>query len=137
MSFIQKIRAALSRWMAGRHGADNLSFFTLITGIVLSLTGSMLRSGFVSFIGFALYILTLFRMLSRNLEARTKENRKYLELTGNWSTKIRQFFRRMKNQKEYKYFKCPGCRQLLRLKRGSGEKNITCPKCGHQFQQKA
>ena len=137
MSIFQKFRMAMSRWMAGRNGADNLSLFTLIAGVILSIAGNIFGSGMINFLGFALYILTLFRMLSRNLEARAKENRKYIELTGSWTTKIRQFFRRMKNQKEYKYFKCPGCKQLLRLKRGSGEKNITCPKCGHQFQQKS
>jgi hypothetical protein len=26
---------------------------------------------------------------------------------------------------------------LLRMKRGSGEKDITCVRCGHQFKQKA
>ena len=37
----------------------------------------------------------------------------------------------------YQRFRCPNCKQLLRLKRGCGEKQITCAKCGHQFQQKA
>ncbi len=137
MTFWQKMKESIARWMVGRHGADNLGMATLIAGLVLSLLGSSTGIGLLSFLGLVLYIWTVFRMLSRNLEARAAENRKYLALTGQWTTKIRQFFRRMKNRKEYKYFKCPKCRQLLRLKRGCGEKDITCAKCGHQFHQKA
>ena len=43
----------------------------------------------------------------------------------------------MKNRKDYKYFKCPNCKVLLRLKRGCGEKEITCVRCQHRFKQKA
>ncbi len=137
MKMLGKFRNALASWMTGRHGADHLGMFTLLTGLVFSVAGSMTGLGPLTFLGFVLYVLTLFRMFSRNLAARVQENRKYLEITGRWSTKSKQFYRRIKNRKEYKYFKCPGCRQLLRLQRGCGEKQITCPKCGHQFSQNA
>ncbi len=137
MSFWQKIKAGLVRFMEGRHGADNLGMFTLFTGLILSLLGTFTRLGLLSFLGLALYVVTIFRMFSRNREARVKENRKYLELTGGWKTKTTQFFRRCKNRKDYKYFKCPHCKALIRMKRGSGEKTITCVRCGHQFNAKA
>ena len=136
-SFWQKIKNGLIRFMEGRHGADNLGMFTLLAGLIISLVGSFTRLGLLNFLGLALYVVTVFRMLSRNREARLKENQKYLEVTGNCQTKTRQFILRTKNRKEYKYFRCPGCRQLLRLKRGCGEKDVTCAKCGHQFKQKA
>ena len=136
-NFWQKIKASLARWMAGRHGVDDLGMVTLFAGLILSLVSSFAGSSLLSLLGLVLYVITIYRMLSRNHEARVRENQKYLSLTGNWTTKIRQFFRRMKNRKEYKYFRCPGCKQLLRLKRGCGEKDITCAKCGHQFKQKA
>lgn len=131
------MRQALARFMMGRHGADNLGIFTLLTGLVCSLLGSFTRVGILSVIGLALYIITLFRMFSRNHEKRVAENRKYIELTSGWKTKIRQFTRRMKNRRDYRYFKCPNCKVLLRMKRGSGEKDITCVRCGHQFRQKS
>ena len=137
MSFFQRIREALARFMMGRHGADNLGMFTLISGLVCSLLGSFTRIGILSLIGFALYVITLFRMLSRNHEKRMAENRKYIELTSGWKTKCRQFSRRMKNRREYSYFKCPNCKVLLRMKRGSGEKDITCVRCGFQFKKKS
>ena len=137
MSFLQRIRESLARFMQGRHGPDNLGMFTLITGLACSLLGSFTGIGLLSLAGFALYIWTLFRMFSRNNEKRFAENRKYIDLTSNWKTRIRQFTKRMKNRRDYKYFKCPNCKVLLRMKRGSGEKDITCVRCGHQFKQKS
>jgi len=137
MNFLSRLAEKMQIWMNGRNGADQLGIASLLTGLVLSLVGSFTRLGLVSFLGFGLYIWTLFRMFSRNLEGRRKENRKYIELTGNASLKAQQFVRRQKNRKEYKYFRCPQCKQLLRLKRGCGEKQITCAKCGHQFTEKA
>ena len=100
MSFFQRLRMSLARFMQGRHGPDNLGMFTLITGLVCSLLGSFTRIDLLSLAGFALYIWTLFRMFSRNHEARLKENQKYIELTSNVSTKTRQFVKRMKNRKK-------------------------------------
>ena len=137
MSFLQRLKASFARLMQGRHGADNLGMFTLLSGLVLSIIGSFTRLGFLNILGFVLYIITLFRMFSRNHEKRMAENRKYIELTSGWKTKINQFLKRMKNRRDYKYFKCPNCKVLLRLKRGCGEKDITCVRCGHQFKQKA
>ncbi len=137
MGFWAKIKAGLVRFMQGRHGTDNLGIFTLILGLILSLVGSFTGVGILSFLGLALYVITIFRMCSRNQEARARENRKYIELTSGWKTKITQFFRRCKNRKEYKYFKCPKCRALIRMKRGSGERDITCVRCSHQFRAKA
>ncbi len=137
MSFWGKIKAGLIRFMEGRHGIDNLGMFTLLFGLILSLVATFTGLGLLSFLGLVLYIITIFRMFSRNKEARMKENRKYVDLTSNWKTKMTQFFRRCKNRKEYKYFKCPNCKALIRVKRGSGEKTISCVRCHHQFNAKA
>ena len=137
MSFFQRLKESLNRFMQGRHGADHLGMFTLLSGLVLSLIGSFTRLGILNLLGFALYIWTLFRMFSRNHEKRMAENRKYIEISSGWKTRISQFMKRLKNRRDYKYFKCPNCKVLLRLKRGCGEKEITCVRCGHHFRHKA
>lgn len=137
MSFFQRLKMSLARFMQGRHGADNLGMFTLFAGLAFSLLGSFTRLALFSLIGLILYIITLFRMFSRNHEKRMAENRKYIELTSGWKTKLSQFIKRTKNRRDYKYFKCPNCKVLLRMKRGSGEKDITCVRCGSQFKQKS
>ena len=137
MNFLQRLRESLARFMIGRHGPDNLGMFTLIGGLVCSLLGSFTGIGLFSLVGFASYVWTIFRMFSRNNDKRIAENRKYLELTSNWKLKSSQFMKRMKNSKDYKYFKCPNGKVLLRMKRGSGERDITCVRCGHQFKAKS
>ncbi len=137
MSFFDKIKYSIRNWMTGRYGADQLGMVTLFAGLILSVFSSFSGWGFLSFLGLVLYAITIFRMFSRNIEARRKENQKAITFISQFELKIKQFFRRLKNRKEYKYFKCPHCKQLLRLKRGCGEKEITCAKCGQHFHQKA
>ena len=45
------------------------------------------------------------------------------------------FFSRL-TDKQYRYFRCPGCRQVVRVPRGKGKINIRCPKCSRQFIKK-
>ncbi len=137
MSFWQKFKNGMIRFMQGRHGADQLGMFTLFTGLGCSLLATFTGIWIFSILGIGLYFWTLFRMFSRNNAARLRENQKYVQLTSGWKTKSTQFVKRLKNRKEYRYFKCPNCKVLLRLKRGCGEKEITCVRCGHQFHTKA
>ena len=131
MGFLQRLKESFARFMQGRHGPDNLGMFTLITGLACSLLGSFTGIGILSLLGFALYVWTLFRMFSRNNDKRFAENRKYIELTSNWKTRIRQFVKRMKNRRDYRYFKCPNCKVLL-----DGKHQHRHLFGGHQFKQK-
>ena len=137
MSFLQRLKMSLIRFMQGRHGPDNLGMFTLVTGLVCSVIGSITGVGILSLLGTGLYVWTLFRLFSKNNDKRIEENRKYISLTSGWKTKSSQFVKRLKNSREYRYFRCPNCKLLLRMKRGSGEKEVTCARCKHQFRFKA
>lgn len=37
------------------------------------------------------------------------------------------------DEKIYKYFECPNCSQKIRVPKGHGKIEITCPKCGEKF----
>ena len=137
MSFLRRIQYALSRFMQGRNGYDNLGFSALMAAIVLQLVDTFLGTGLLSLLGMALYVYCIFRLLSRNVAKRQVENQRFVAATQGFSTKVKQAVQRLKNMREYKYFSCPQCKAPLRLRRGCGERNVTCPKCRHQFQQKA
>lgn len=137
MSFLTKMKVALMRFMQGRNGADNLGLAALWIGLILNLLDTFLGTGLLSLAGTVLYFYALWRMMSRNVYKRAAENRQYMVFANGLSTRVRQFFLRLKNSREYKYFKCPQCKVLIRLKRGCGEKQIHCPKCGCDFTQKA
>ena len=137
MSFFQKLKAAAARFFAGRNGVDNLGYTALWGGLALSALDLINRTGLLSLLGFALYVYALFRMLSRNTSKRAEENRRYLVMKDNVSTKLKQFWLRLKNWRVYKYFRCPKCHALMRLNRGVGEKTMHCPRCNTTFKKKA
>ena len=41
------------------------------------------------------------------------------------------------SRKLYHYYRCPKCRQKLRVPRGRGRIQISCPRCGTQFIKKS
>lgn len=135
MSFFSRLSAFFSRFMAGRNGVDNLGYASMIAGLVMSVLA--LFGLPLALVGKVLYVYAIFRLFSRNTGKRAEENRRFMEFTQRVPVEIRQFFLRLKGMKEYRYFRCPGCKTRLRLKRGCGEKRITCPVCRHQFDEKA
>ena len=136
MNFLYRLKMWISRFMEGRYGPDQFGIFTLVFGLVLSLLSGVIGLPVIGLLGTGLYIYTLFRLFSKNRNKRIAENQKYVALSSNTKTKARQFILRQKNKKDYKYFRCPQCKVLLRMKRGTGDKEITCSKCKHQFHQK-
>ena len=133
MEFMQKIRAGIARFMAGRRGPDELSLALLIGGLIVSTLGSLIGLPILSLVSLAAYVYCIFRTFSRNIEKRYAENVKFLNA---WKG-VRQWWTRLKNSRKYKYYRCPQCNSWLRLPRKVGEVTVTCGKCKHQFQQRA
>lgn len=137
MSFFRKIQEWLYRFMQGRNGVDNLGWAALLGALVVNILNMFLGSLLLSLLSTAMYVYSIFRMFSRNRGQRNLENKRYVQWSMNLRREIKEFFLRMKNLPQYKYFRCPQCSVRLRLKRGSGEKHIHCPKCHHEFTKKA
>ena len=133
MRFTDRIRQSLSRALYGRYGSDQLSRVILYVSIGLLFLAYATGIGLFMTFSFAGYIWAIFRIFSKNKEARARENMLYLQKTEKLRTEIRQARVRFRNRKQYKYFKCPQCRARLRLTRGCGEKTVTCQCCGHKF----
>ena len=41
-----------------------------------------------------------------------------------------------RQRKDYAFFRCPSCREIVRVPRGKGKIRITCPRCGYAFEKK-
>ena len=120
----------IREFMAGRNGNDELGLAMLVAALVLNI---VFRSSGFRLLGLAaavLVVLVLYRMFSRDLAKRQAENRRFLGLWTGWKTRRAQ-------SKTYKFFTCPGCRNTLRVPRGKGKIQITCPKCGQRFDGKS
>ena len=133
----------LQKFMMGRYGVDQMNIGVLIFSIVCTFTASLTRWLLLSILGTALLAYGVFRMFSRNVSARSKENQKFLvfwnKVKGIWY-KIKDWFsgkkRRFADRKTHCYFSCPKCKRKLRVPKGKGKIEISCPICGTKFIKK-
>lgn len=76
-----------------------------------------------------------FRIFSRNVARRQKENQWFRGLLSPFY-RLRSKYREKRRQKKlYCFFQCPECAQVLRVPRGKGHIRVTCKKCGHVFER--
>lgn len=130
------MREKLQRFMWGRYGSDQLNRFLMILVLVLLVLSMIFRGPFY-FLALATLIYSYFRMFSRNIAKRSAENQWYLRK----SMKARGFFQKKKRElsqlKQYHIYRCPNCKQKIRVPRGRGRIAITCRKCGTEFVKKS
>ena len=101
------------RFMQGRYGLDQFSKALLIGGLIVVLLSSFFAGGRAG---------SLFYLLG-------------------WILIIRTYIQQQKNslaqRKVYHIYKCPGCKQKIRIPKGKGKIEIRCPKCGTTFIKKS
>lgn len=135
MSRWKRFRERIFLSLKDRHGTDELSLAILMTAIFCLLLSFV--SIFSCLLSILLYGFCIFRMLSKNHVKRSEENRRYLEIKNKVKTSAGQALTRVLNARRYKYSRCRDCGTLVRLPRGVGSVNITCPNCGKQWKVKA
>ena len=101
-------RYRLIRFMSGRNGPDELFALIFAVSVVMSVINIFVRSYILQIAVYAVMILAIFRLFSRNTDRRKRENDKFLSILG--------VFRRKKSFREQKradkcniYKKCPDC----------------------------
>ena len=137
MNFIRNLMFRFARFMSARNGPDQLGMALLLISFVVQIVALLTGLFRLVYLSYGLYGVFLFRFFSRDRTKRQEENRKFVFFFRNAVLKTKQFFRRLKGMKQYKYFRCPQCKTLLRLNRGTGDQQIHCPRCGHEFRKKA
>jgi len=123
--------------MTGRYGPDQLNAALLFGTILFYLLEAVTGIGWLVFIAYFLLILSFYRMMSRNIPRRRAENDRFLRYWWPVRQKLKGFFQRLKQRRDYRFFRCPACGNMLRVPRGKGRIMITCPKCGERFQKKS
>jgi ribosomal protein S27E len=129
--------------MAGRYGTDALNQFLNISVIVLLLL-ALLTNRSLTALSSVCYILALvamvlcyYRTFSRNIAKRTEENYKFYSAKERAAARLNTYKDMWANRKQYRYYRCPKCHQKLRVPRGRGRIQISCPRCGDQFVKKS
>lgn len=123
--------------MYGRYGFDDLSKIFLLLTIVCIVISMFVNNALFYLLGIALLIYTYYRAFSRQTAKRQMENQKFLNLR--YQAKVRQNKRKVRREQKkiYRFYKCPSCKQTVRVPKGRGKICITCPKCKMEFIKKS
>lgn len=125
-------RYKLMQFLSGRYGVDTSFYVLFILSAILAFLNCFLRFWPLQIVVYAITFYAIFRMFSRNINARTKENR---IITG-WIFKMKNnmaIARSRKADVTHIYKKCPNCKATLRLPRRKGKHKTVCPKCSKEF----
>lgn len=135
-----RFREKLARFFYGRYGADQLYY--ALFALYFILWGILLFVGFwpvrlvLSLLQTAVLVFMIYRVLSRNIYKRRRENEAFLKVFR----PVKNFFiltkNRIRDMKNFRYRKCPHCKAMLRLPKRKGEHPVVCPRCKQRFTAK-
>lgn len=135
------MKEKFQRFMMGRYGADELSkiinTISLVFILLSMFTGKWSVHWIFYWAGVGLLIYNICRMFSRNISKRYEENQRFLNAGHQAAAKKNAAKKRWEQRDTYRFYKCPGCRQRVRVPKGRGKICITCPKCKHEFIKKS
>lgn len=127
-------------FMQGRYGMDTLNNFLVAVFFVLWIINifvfNTIASLVIDLLELAVIIFMFFRMLSRNINKRSLENRKFTPLYNSLKNWFSLTIRKFKERKDFRYLKCPVCKAQLRVKNKKGKHTVRCPRCGSEFEKK-
>ena len=121
-------------WLKGRNGADELATFAIVIALLVVIVNYFVRSIFLSGVALALMVFAWWRMSSRHVKARVRENRAFAELLGPARPWLRDPGAAFTELRSFKHLRCPNCSQRMRVPRGKGNLRVRCPKCHEKFE---
>ena len=121
--FLYRLRWNIQKFMQGRNGVDELNRALAFGVLAIYLVAALFQSAILDAVAFVGMVYYLYRTFSKKLYVRREENRKFV--TWLETTRIK-----MEQRKDYKIFKCKGCGRNIRIPRGKGKIEVTCPMCG-------
>ena len=125
-------RYKLMQFMSGRNGIDNLFYMLFAVAAIIFIINCFVNSFVLQFIIWIVLGYAFFRALSRNIDARRRENQFFNRVLLNLKEK-QNVRRQRKADYSHVYRKCPACHAVLRLPRRKGKHTTVCPKCSKKF----
>ena len=130
--FLNKLREDYIRFMYGRYGGDQLGFLLVTISIIATILSGFTRWRWLNILSLVLLAIEAWRMLSRDIPARARENQAYLDATAKPRSWIRRQRGKWANRKTKAYVRCPHCHAEFALPKGRGKLRATCPRCGQK-----
>ena len=126
----------MMQFMQGRYGADQMGQMLSAVSMVFLIISLFSRNQAWFLLAVIGIVYNYFRMFSKNISKRYAENQKYLKMTAGIRRKLASWKSQLAQRKIYHIYRCPGCKQKIRVPRGRGKIEIRCPKCNTRFVKK-
>ena len=127
----------MMQFMQGRYGADQMGQMLSAVSMVFLIISLFSRNQAWFLLAVIGIVYNYFRMFSKNISKRYAENQKYLKRTAGIRRKLASWKSQLAQRKIYHIYRCPGCKQKIRVPRGRGKIEIRCPKCNTRFVKKS
>ena len=109
--------------MRGRNGPDDMTRVCTWVALALIVVYLFVPAWWLSVVALALIVYGWWRMLSRDVAARARENERFMGRLGP-----------LRERRSHKVLTCPRCGQRLRVPRGKGKVRVRCRRCGTTFE---
>ena len=126
------MKERFQQFMIGRYGLDELGRYLNIVACIVFLLG-MIITPQASSLGIVLIIYNYFRIFSRNIRARSNENAAFLRVRSQFGRWLSSKKLRFSQRNTHCFYKCPSCKKTIRVPKGKGKIEITCPVCRNRF----
>lgn len=127
----------MMQFMQGRYGADQMGQMISAVSMVFLIISLFSRNQAWFLLAVIGIVYNYFRMFSKNISKRYAENQKYLKMTAGIRRRLASWKSQLAQRKIYHIYRCPGCKQKIRVPRGRGKIEIRCPKCNTRFVKKS
>ena len=127
------MRYWMQNFMANCYGVDALGHALILSAMALSAVNLLTDWPLLYLASCILLVWAFSRIFSRNLNRRWAENQRFTGFFRRTRAGADAHRERLRQSRDYKFFLCPGCRNRLRVPRGKGKIQITCPRCGQRF----
>ncbi len=131
-----RLETAMNRFrnfMYGRYGFDQLSRALVVITLLLSVFTIFIRATWLTLLLYIPLIFVFYRMVSKDIQRRTRENMAYCRMAENGKKKLLNMKLSLVGTKTHVYYRCRHCKQVIRVPRGKGKICISCPKCKAEF----
>lgn len=137
--YVNMFREDMRYVMSRRCGLDELNNFIMLIGFIYVLVALFTHKWSFVVIGALFITLCYLRVFSTKIEKRRRENDVYMRYMGSVVELVHylKLVVKMKvkslRDKEYAYFVCSTCKQIIRVPKGKNKVSIRCPKCSATF----
>ncbi|MCD7867385.1 MAG: hypothetical protein LUG62_04135 [Clostridiales bacterium] len=126
-NFFSRIGDFFSNFMNGRNGMDDIAKFSLLGGVIIYFLSTLTGNSILYILSWIAIFYSVFRSFSRNIDSRRKENTRFLV----FFEVIKLNFQDRKSSS--RIYMCSSCCKKIRVPKGKGKIEITCPNCGNKM----